>query len=176
MSPLRLTNRRPGNAGAPLVTPVNRLARPPTIGGTKPTPRKRRGATCDARQRFDTPADRLARPPTDWHARQPIWRNQTAAVPHIPACHPGDMNVAPTIDKLPPGKRRGATCDARRPIGTPANGLTELNCRPGNLGAPLVTPDNGLAELNCRPRNVGAPLVTPADGLAERHVQTAAPR
>ncbi len=84
MSPLRLTNRRPGNIGAPLVTPVNRLARPPTD-----------------------------------------WRNQTAAVPHIPACHPGDMNVAPTIDKPLPGKRRGATCDARRRIG----GTARPNCR-----------------------------------------------
>ena len=89
MSPLRLTNRRPGNVGAPLVTPVNRLTRPPTD-----------------------------------------WRNQTAAVPHIPACHPGDMNVAPTIDWTPsPGKRRGATCDARQPIDTPADGLAESNCR-----------------------------------------------
>ena len=86
----------------------------PTID--KPPPGKRRGATCDARRRFDTPADRLA--------------EQTAAVLHIPACHPGDMNVAPTIDKPPPGKRRGATCDARQRFDTPAddwrNGTSKL--------------------------------------------------
>ena len=35
------------------------------------------------------------------------------------------MNVAPTIDKLPPKKRRGATCDARRRI----SGTARPNCR-----------------------------------------------
>ena len=34
----------------------------PTID--KPPPRERRGATCDARQRFGTPANGLARPQT----------------------------------------------------------------------------------------------------------------
>ena len=110
MSPLRLTNRRPGDVGAPLVTPADDLAEPNRRPGNVGAP-------------LVTPVNRLTRPPTDW-------RNQTAAVPHIPACHPGDMNVAPTIDWTPsPGKRRGATCDARQPIDTPADGLAESNCR-----------------------------------------------
>ena len=167
MSPLRLTNRRPGNVGAPLVTPVDGLIRPPTIGTPanglaeqtaavphipachpgdmnvaptidKPPPGKRRDATCDARRRFGTPAD-------DWHARRRL-AEQTAAVLHIPACHPGDMNVAPTIDKPPPGKRRGATCDARRPIdGTkpPPGKRRGATC---DARRPIGTPADGLAR------------------------------
>ena len=94
----------------------------PTID--KPPPKKRRGATCDARQRIDTPVNGLIRPQMDW-------RNQTAAVPHIPACHPGDMNVAPTIDKPPPG-------DAGAPLVTPVNGLArpQMDWRNGTSKLP----------------------------------------
>ena len=91
-----------------------------------------------------TPVDGTARPPR--HPHPPRSRI-------FPPASPGDMNVAPTIDWTPsPGKRRGATCDARRRNGTsePPSAPTVFPhnsaCQPGDMNvAPTIewTPSPG---------------------------------
>ena len=120
----RRRNGTPKPPSAPTAFPHNPACQPgdmnvaPTIGRT-PSPGKRRGATCDARQRNGTSKPSLASitfPRIPARRRNGMSKPPPAptAFPHNPACQPGDMNVAPTIGRTPsPGKRRGATCDAR---------------------------------------------------------------
>ena len=81
---------------------------------------KRGGATCDARcRRGTTESAANGIPPQTVNGRDSPANGEPRHpfAPANPACHPGDMNVAPTwADCAKP--RRGATCDARCRHGT----------------------------------------------------------